>query len=273
MRLRGKTALVTGAASGIGRATALRFAEEGAAVLCTDVDGDGAAETASQIESAGGRAIGVILDVTNAGQAASVTKNSVEFTGAIDILVNNAGVSIAGGVAELTPEQWDRVFDVNLKSIYLMSNAIWPHFKSRRGGVILNTASIAGQIANFGEAAYCATKASVIMLTKCMAADGAAHGIRVNCVCPGWVETPMLAAGFDKRRNPEAARAAIVSLHPLGRFGLPRDIANGFLYLASDDASWVTGTALTIDGGLTSALHLRFGDDDGAPPMRSSTLQ
>ena len=266
MRLKDKTALVTGAASGIGRATALRLAEEGAAVICADIDGDGTGVTVDQIETAGGHATGVTIDVTKLDQVANVVRSSIEFTGGLDILVNNAGISIVGGVEDLTPEQWDNGFDVNLKSIYLMSNAIWPHFKSRRGGVILNTASIAGQIGNFRDAAYCASKAAVIMLTRCMAADGASDGIRVNCVCPGFVDTPMVQVYFDGREDPEAARASIENMHPIGRFGLPRDIANGFLYLASDDASWVTGTALTIDGGLTSALPLRVADEEERTP-------
>ena len=174
--------------------------------------------------------------------------------GGLDILVNNAGVTIVGSVESLTPAQWDTELDINLKSIYLMSNAVWPHFKERKAGVILNTASIAGQIGIAQDAAYCASKAAVIMLTRCMAVDGAPDRIRVNCVCPGFIDTPMIEGFFEDQDDPAAARAFTTKLHPLGRLGLPSDIANGFLFLASDEAEWVTGTALTIDGGLTAAL-------------------
>ena len=150
--------------------------------------------------------------------------------------------------------QEDTELDINLKSIYLMSNAVWPHFKERKAGVILNTASIAGQIGIAQDAAYCASKAAVIMLTRCMAVDGAPDRIRVNCVCPGFIDTPMIEGFFEDQDDPAAARAFTTKLHPLGRLGLPSDIANGFLFLASDEAEWVTGTALTIDGGLTAAL-------------------
>ena len=172
---------------------------------------------------------------------------AVNFTGP-------AGIPIVGSVETLTPDQWDTEFDINLKSIYLMSNAVWPHFKAKQSGVILNTASIAGQIGIVQDAAYCASKAAVIMLTRCMAVDGAPDRIRVNCVCPGFIDTPMIEGFFDDQEDPAAARAFATRLHPLGRLGVPADIANGFLFLASDEAEWVTGTALTIDGGLTAAL-------------------
>ena len=253
MSFEGKTALVTGAASGIGKETAHRFAGKGARLICADKNGAGAAATAADIEAAGGKATGVTLDVTEPGQVSAVI-NDATANGGIDILINNAGMTIVGSVETLTPAQWDTEFDINLKSIYLMSNAVWPHFKEKQAGVILNTASIAGQIGIAQDAAYCASKAAVIMLTRCMAVDGAPDRIRVNCVCPGFIDTPMIEGFFDDQEDPAAARAFATKLHPLGRLGLPADIANGFLFLASEEAEWVTGTSLTIDGGLTAAL-------------------
>ena len=249
----GKTALVSGAASGIGKETAHRFAHRGARVLCADKNGAGAAAAAAEIEAAGGKAEGITLDVTEPEQVSAAIGEAAA-KGGLDILVNNAGVTIVGSVESLTPAQWDTELDINLKSIYLMSNAVWPHFKERKAGVILNTASIAGQIGIAQDAAYCASKAAVIMLTRCMAVDGAPDRIRVNCVCPGFIDTPMIEGFFEDQDDPAAARAFTTKLHPLGRLGLPSDIANGFLFLASDEAEWVTGTALTIDGGLTAAL-------------------
>jgi len=254
MRLKDKTALVTGAASGIGKATAERFAEEGAIIVCADKNGDGAAATAKGINDSGGKAFAEMLDVTKSAQVQDVIAKAIEHTGGLDILVNNAGITIVGSVEQLTEEQWDTEMDINLKSIYLMSNAIWGHMKGRKGGVILNTASIAARTGIAQDAAYCASKAGVLMLTKCMAKDGAGDRIRVNCVCPGFIDTPMIQGYFDDQDDPAAAREFATGLHPLGRLGLPRDIANGFLFLASDDAEWVTGEALTVDGGLMAAL-------------------
>ncbi len=215
-----------------------------------EIDEAAGEETADAIREAGGtaRVVGCDISQTESAQAAFAQVED------IDILVNNAGITIVGSVEALTPGQWDSEFDINLKSIYLMSNAVWPHFKAKQSGVILNTASIAGQIGIAQDAAYCASKAAVIMLTRCMAVDGAADRIRVNCVCPGFIDTPMIEGFFDDQEDPAAARAHATKLHPLGRLGLPADIANGFIFLASDEAEWVTGTALTIDGGLTAAL-------------------
>ena len=178
----------------------------------------------------------------------------MERFGGVDVVVNNAGVTIVGAAHELDEDDWDRELAANLKSIYLVSKAVWPHLLARGGGAILNTASIAGMWAIPADAAYCASKAGAIMLTKCMALDGARAGIRVNCVCPGFVETPMIQGYFADQPDPEASRAFAVGIHPLGRLGAPQDIADAFVYLASDEAAWVTGTALVVDGGLTSGI-------------------
>jgi NAD(P)-dependent dehydrogenase (short-subunit alcohol dehydrogenase family) len=250
-RLEGKIALVTGAGSGIGRETAVRFAAEGASVAAADVRGASASETAAEI---GAGATGIELDVTSAASIDTGISALIERFGGLDIVVNNAGVTIVGAVTELDEDDWDRELDANLKSVYLMSRAAWPQLVARGGGAILSTASIAGLWAIPADAAYCASKAGVVMLTKCLALDGAKAGIRANCVCPGFTQTPMIEGYFAAQPDPEAARRFAVGRHPLGRIGTPRDIADAFVYLASDEAAWVTGEALVVDGGLTSGI-------------------
>lgn len=254
MRLLEKVAFITGAGSGIGKATAIRFAEEGGKVVCADINKEAADSTVELIQKNGGSAISCFIDVTNMKSIKSAVNLSIEKMGRIDVLINNAGITITGSVEGLEEDQWNREMDINAKSIYLMSKAFWPHFKKQKGGAILNTASIAGQIGIANDAAYCASKSAVIGLTKCMAVDGAPENIRVNCICPGFIDTPMIEGFFNDQDDPRSARDFATKIHPLGRLGNPIDIANGFIYLSSDDASWVTGTALTIDGGLTCAL-------------------
>ena len=254
MRLAGKNAVVTGAASGIGRETALRFAEEGAAVVCADRDGAGAAAVSASIVANGGTALAVNADITSEQDVARLVEESLTAYGRIEVLVNNAGVTILGGVAELSEADWQREIDINLSGAFRVSKAFWPHFAEAGGGVILSTASIAGVIAAPQDAAYVASKAGLIMLTRCMALDGAKAGIRANCICPGFVDTPMFEGFLAEQADPESALARAAGRTPLGRIGTPRDIADGFVYLASDDAAWITGTALVIDGGLTAGL-------------------
>jgi len=254
MRLAGKRALVTGAASGIGAATAERFAAEGAAVAIADLNSAGADEHASAICDRGGRALGIAADVGDEESVAAMMDRAWEALGGVDILVNNAAIPTMGTVETLAGDEWDRVIDLDLSSIYRVSRAAWPRFVEAGGGAILSTASVAGIIGMAGQHGYSAAKAGVVMLTKCMALDGAAHGIRANCVCPGFVETPMVLTYFEAQDDPVASRAAVDAAHPLGRIGQPDEIAGAFLYLASDEARWVTGTALVIDGGLTAGL-------------------
>ena len=254
MRLAGKNAVVTGAASGIGRETALRFAEEGAAVVCADRDMDGAGAVAASIIANSGSAHAVATDITSERDVARLLEEALAACGTVEVLVNNAGVTILGGVAELSEADWQREIDINLSGAYRVSKAFWPQFTRAGGGAILSTASIAGVIAAPQDAAYVASKAGLIMLTRCMALDGAAVGIRANCICPGFVDTPMFDGFLAEQPDPETALARAASRTPLGRIGTPRDIADGFVYLASDDAKWITGTALVIDGGLTAGL-------------------
>lgn len=249
-RLQGKVALVTGAGSGIGKETATRFAAEGAQVVCADLLGDEAIATATEI---GTSALGIEMDVTVTKSIKAGLKQLLRQFGSLDCVINNAGVTIVGAAHEMEEDDWDRELDTNLKSVYLVTKAAWPHLVEG-GGSIASTASIAGIWAIPADAAYCASKAGVIMLTKCMALDGAKVGIRVNCVCPGFIETPMIEGYFADQPDPEASRQYATSIHPLGRLGKPRDVADAFVYLSSDEASWVTGTSLVVDGGLVSGI-------------------
>lgn len=251
-RLGGRVALITGAAVGIGRETAARFVDEGARVFLVDRGGDAVAALAEEL----GRdhAAHAAADVTNAGVVATFVDAAVSRFDGLDTVVNNAGIPMVGAAHELDEADWDRVLDVDLKSVYLVSRAAWPHLVARGGGSILNTASVAGVWGTMGQAGYAAAKAGVIMLTKCMALDGARDGIRVNCVSPGFTSTPMLERYLEGQDDPDAARSFTARLHPLGRLGEPRDLADAFVYLASDEARWVTGTNLTVDGGLTSGI-------------------
>jgi NAD(P)-dependent dehydrogenase (short-subunit alcohol dehydrogenase family) len=253
-RLDGKAALVTGGGSGIGRAMSLRFAQEGAAVMVADVVADSAAETAETIALDGGRAASVAVDVTDAGAVKRAFEATIGELGGLDVVVNNAGVTIVGPAHELPEEEWDRGLAINLKSVYLVSRAAWPIFKRRGAGCIISTSSIAGLWGTPNNAAYGASKAAVIMLTKCMALDGARDSIRVNCVCPGFIDTPMIDGYFSDQPDPEATRTVAIRMQPLGRLGEPADVAEAFVYLASDESRWVTGSVLVVDGGLTSGI-------------------
>jgi NAD(P)-dependent dehydrogenase (short-subunit alcohol dehydrogenase family) len=248
-RLEGKCALITGAGGGIGSEIARRFTEEGARVAVADIRLDAAQTTAEALEGA----LAVEMDVTSSPSIVSGLSDVVGDFGRLDILVNNAGSAALGSVATLSEDSWDSVMNVSLRSMFLCSKAAWRHLAQAEGRIV-NTASIAGLVGMEERISYCVAKAGVVMLTKCMALDGARAGIRVNCVCPGYIATPMLEIGFAGEPDPDAARQATIDTVPRGRLGTPRDIADAFVYLASDEASYISGSALVVDGGLTSGI-------------------
>jgi len=252
-RLVGRHALIAGAGGGIGTEIARRFAAEGSRVALVDLDAGALEVLATELGEtcAGTRG----ADVADGEAVEAAVAWAAGALGRIDTVIINAGIPMVGAVHELDEADWDRVLDVDLKSVYLVSRAAWPHLRAAGGGTIVTTASIAGIWGTPGQAGYAAAKAGAIMLTKCMALDGAREGIRVNCVCPGFTDTPMLERYLAGQEDPPAARAFATALHPLGRLGHPRDLADAVVYLASDEARWVTGTALTVDGGLTAGIR------------------
>jgi NAD(P)-dependent dehydrogenase (short-subunit alcohol dehydrogenase family) len=247
--LSGKVALITGGASGIGRATALLFALEGAAVAVADVDEASGQAVASEVSSAGGRALFVRCDVTQAADCRRAVERTVARFGRLDILFNNAGVIRRASVLGTTEEEWDRLMAVNVKAVFLMSKYAIPPMIEGGGGVILNTGSGWGLKGGRIAAAYCASKAAVVNMTRAMALDHAGDNIRVNCICPGDTDTPMLRDEARQLGQAEAVFLTESADRPLRRIGKPEDIAQAALYLASDAAAFVTGTALVVDGG------------------------
>jgi NAD(P)-dependent dehydrogenase (short-subunit alcohol dehydrogenase family) len=242
-------ALVTGAGSGIGRATAQLLAARGYVVGCGDVDEAAARGTAGDLESA----LPLELDVRDAGSVARAITELTGTHGPVDLLVNNAGIGSTQTVVDTAPATWDAVFDVNVGGVYRCSRAVLPAMLERRRGVIVNVASVAGLVGLRDRAAYCAAKGAVISLTRAMALDHVAGGIRVNCVCPGTVDSPWVARLLDEAPDPAQAREELTRRQPLGRLGRPGEIAHAIAYLASEDAAFVTGTAMVVDGGLTAA--------------------
>lgn len=248
MRISDKVAIITGAASGIGRATAILFAKEGGKVVVADKNEVGGNETVDLIRSDGGQAIFDYVNVTSATDIQGMVKTTINTYGKLNILVNNAGIAIRLPVVDLSEEDWDRNIDVNLKSIYLSSKYAIPRMIENGGGSIVNIASIYGIVGGRIRAAYAASKGGVVNLTRSMALDYALHKIRVNCVCPGFVNTPLLKNILKDKEEYHA----LADLHPMGRLGDMLEIALGVLYLASDESSFVTGIALPIDGGYTA---------------------
>jgi NAD(P)-dependent dehydrogenase (short-subunit alcohol dehydrogenase family) len=253
-RLTGKVALITGAASGIGRATALLFAREGARVVVADRNLSGSEQTVSEIQDQGGEAIAVRVEVTEATQMEAAIEAALDKFGQLNILFNNAGTGeTATSIMDLAEDEWDRVMAVNVKGVFLGIKYGAPAMvKAGQGGSIINTASVAGLVGYAGHAAYSASKAACVHLSKTAALELAKSNIRVNAIAPSFTATPMVEELAASSRDPERAMKKLAQANPLGRLGTPEEIANAALFLASDESSFVTGTVLTLDGGLTA---------------------
>lgn len=251
-RVSGKVCIVTGAGSGIGRATALRLAEEGGAVLCADLSADGAAGTVKQIEGAGGEALDWVVDVAERAAVDAMVAAAVDRWGGVDVLVNNAGVNIPGLLHEVPDEVIDRTLDVNVKGQLYACRAAIPVMLARGGGSIVNVSSVNGIVSEPFLTVYSASKGASVMLTKGVALDYAKQGIRCNVVCPGWVDTPINYAHAEMLGGLQHVYDTIDSFQPIGRPGEPREIANVVLFLASDESSFMTGAVIAADGGMTA---------------------
>jgi NAD(P)-dependent dehydrogenase (short-subunit alcohol dehydrogenase family) len=239
MRFEGRTAVVTGAASGIGAEMARLFFAEGAVVVAGDLDPSTVPEGT----------IPVVVDVSDPQSVEALLQRTVAETGRVDVLCNNAGIGSTADVLSCTPEEWDRVFAVNARGVFLGTKYALPHMLRQGSGSIINTASAGGLAGLRDRAAYCASKGAVVTFTKQVALQYAATGVRCNCLCPGTVDSPWVGGLLSGTDDPVAARAALVARQPMGRLAAPTEIARAALYLASDDAAFVTGTAFVIDGG------------------------
>jgi dihydroanticapsin dehydrogenase len=266
MRLENKAALITGGGSGIGLATALAFLREGARVAIAEISEERAraavehfrdaikpAPGANQPMAARHEVPAILGDVSREADALRMVEETVSRFGRLDVLFNNAGILIEKPVHELSEEEWDRTMDVNLKGVFLVSKHALPHMIRQGRGSIINTGSVNSLVGDYGDPAYCASKGGVGMLTRAMALDYAKHGIRVNAVCPGGVETAMFRQEAATRGlSIEAYREQLRALHPIGRAGMPEEIAAAVVFLASDEASFVTGSLMVVDGGYTA---------------------
>jgi 3-oxoacyl-[acyl-carrier protein] reductase len=245
MRLKDKVAIVTGAGSGIGEATAVKFAQEGARVAVCDINVAACEKVVKSIGDAGGTAMAVHLDVTDKASVAAMVEGVMKAWGRVDTLVNNAGIVQDAQLKKMTDEQFDRVIDVNLKGVYHCTKAVVDIMLEQGTGCILNASSIVGLYGNFGQTNYAATKFGVIGMVKTWARELGRKGVRANAVCPGFIETPIL------KSMPEKVIKMMEDKVPLGRLGKPEDIANAYAWLASDEASYINGAVIEVSGGVT----------------------
>ncbi len=251
MRFRNKTVLITGAGVGIGRAAAIRFAEEGADVAVNSLTPKNGEETLRLVLEKGGRAFYIQGDVSVAADARAMVEKTVQTFGRIDVLVNNAGIVLPGRVDDMSEEDWDRTMSVNLKGVFLVSKYAVLEMKKSGGGVIVNNASVAALKGLKERGAYSASKGGVLSLTKAMAADYLQDHIRVNCVCPGTTYTPSLERRIQAFADPEKARQDFIARQPMGRLGRDDEIAEAMLFAASEAAGFLNGAVISIDGGMT----------------------
>jgi NAD(P)-dependent dehydrogenase (short-subunit alcohol dehydrogenase family) len=253
MKLKDRIAVVTGSGSGIGRASAREFAKDGARVVVADINLAGAVETVEQIEAGGGTAVAVETDVSQPDSVQRLVTETMRRFSRVDILFNNAAIQVNKTVADTTVEEWNREIAVNLGGVFLCSKFFLPHLRQTKGSII-NMASVNGFFVEPMCAGYCATKAAIIGLTKAMAIDHGKEGIRVNCICPGYIDAGLAEGYFQAQPDPAAARAAAGKLHALWRIGRPEEVGRVAVFLASDEASFMTGSAVVVDGGFGSGL-------------------
>jgi len=245
-RLKNKIAVITGAGTGIGRAIALSFTREGAKVALVGRRKDLLKAVA---EEAGGSTLVLAGDVSQRRDIDRILAETAAHFGGVNVLVNNAGILHIGTAEEITEEQWDETFNINVRGLWLLSRSVLPHMRKVGGGSIINVASVLGINGARKRAAYAPSKGAVVLLTKCMAVDYGHENIRVNALCPSFVETDLTAEVIRKAPDPKAVRAERISVHPLGRLGQPGDMAGLAVFLASDESSWMTGATLPVDGG------------------------
>ncbi len=253
MKLEGRVAVITGSASGIGRASAREFAREGARVVVADINLPGAEETVKQIEATGGVALAVKTDVAAAESVEALVKQTLHSFGRINVLFNNAAIQVNKTLEDTTVEEWNREIGINLGGVFLCSKLFMPHLRNTKG-CIINMASVNGFFVEPMCAGYCATKGAIMALTKAMAIDHGKDGIRVNSICPGYIDAGLAWEYFEVQPNPAEARAAAGKLHALGRVGKPEEVGRLAVFLASDDASFMTGSAVVVSGGFGFGL-------------------
>ena len=253
MKLKERVAVITGAGAGIGRASALEFAREGARVVVADVNAEGAQETVNQIAALGGQALAVPTDVADPAAVQHLVRTALEVYAEVHILFNNAAIQVIKLVEDTSPEEWNRQMAVNVGGIFLCAKFFLPHLR-RTKGCIINMSSVNGIFVEPMSVCYCATKGAIIALTKALAIDHGKEGIRVNCICPGYIDAGLSWGYFEAQPDPTAARQAAAKLQALWRIAKPEEVGRVAVFLASDDASFMTGSAVVVDGGFTSGL-------------------
>lgn len=253
MKLKDRVAVVTGAGAGIGRAIALEFAREGALVVVADINSAGARKTAEMIADAEGTSLAVTADVADPESVERLAAATAGKWGTVHALVNNAAIQVNKRIEDTTPEEWSRQMAVNVGGVFLCSKFFLPHLRKTRGAIV-NMSSVNGYFVEPMCAGYCATKGAILALTKALAIDHGAEGIRVNAICPGYIDAGLAEGYFLAQPDPDAARRQAGKLHALGRIGSPAEVARVAVFLASDDASFMTGSAVAVDGGFGSGL-------------------